>query len=82
MSRAVLAEGSAEGAGVSEDGDGEPEGMVWATVRKNSSMYWRDWGSYWEFVSVQNERLWMECRITNIDWVDVTLVEGVHVPVW
>ena len=44
MSRAEL--GSAEVEGVSPVGDGEPEGMVWATVRKNSSMYWSDNGSY------------------------------------
>ena len=32
-----------EGAGVSGVGD---VGMVWATVRKKSSMYWSEWGSY------------------------------------
>ncbi len=42
MSRAELVEGSVEGAGVSDVGEDEPDGMVWATVRKNSSMYWRD----------------------------------------
>ncbi len=27
-------------------GEGDEEGMVWATVRKKSSMYWREAGSY------------------------------------
>lgn len=54
MSRAVFAEGSDDGAGVSEEGEGEPEGMVWATVRKNSSMYWSDCGSYLKAISAWN----------------------------
>jgi len=50
MSRAELAEGSVELAGVSlvgePRGEGEAEGIVCATERKNSSMYSRDLGSY------------------------------------
>lgn len=33
--------------GGSDDGDGVLEGMVCATLRKNSSMYCREAGSYW-----------------------------------
>lgn len=32
--------------GVSVVGDGDEEGMVWATVRKKSSMYCNEAGSY------------------------------------
>ena len=37
----------------SEEGEGRLEGMDWATVRKNSSMYWRETGSYWEGFGVR-----------------------------
>ena len=34
--------------GVSATGEEADEGIVWATVRKKSSMYWRDAGSYYD----------------------------------
>ena len=53
MSRAELDEGSVDVPPASDGeplGDGEPDGMVWATVRKNSSMYWSDCGSYYDIM--------------------------------
>ena len=31
-------------------GEGDEDGIVWATLRKNSSMYWREAGSYYDIV--------------------------------
>lgn len=33
-------------------GDGEEDGMVWATLRKKSSMYWSEAGSYYELLDI------------------------------
>lgn len=68
--------------GVSVVGDGDEEGMVWATVRKKSSMYCNEVGSYYLCNVRCDRRVWVSEHEAYIYRICIPFVERVHMSIW
>lgn len=67
--------------GVSVVGDGDEDGMVWATVRKKSSMYCNEAGSYWMSWISFRRGSGMGEREAYINRIGFPFVDRIHMPI-